>query len=94
MDMQKEVRSFESEFPAPETIQFNERFGFYESVDSVEDARHQNILWKGWLACAKASAVPDGFKVVPVNYECAWCGCTELGGFSDEAMIEAQEQGQ
>lgn len=40
---------------------------------------------------AKAQAVPDGYKVVPVNYECVWCGCTELDGWTDEAMIEAQE---
>ncbi len=46
------------------------------------------------LACrelAKAQAVPDGYKVVPVNYECVWCGCTELDGWTDETMIEAQE---
>lgn len=40
---------------------------------------------------AKAQAVPDGYKVVPVNYECVWCGCTELDGWTDETMIEAQE---
>ena len=40
---------------------------------------------------AKAQAIPDGYKVVPVNYECAWCGCTELDGWTDKAMIEAQE---
>ena len=45
---------------------------------------------KKWQT-AKAQAVPDGYKVVPVNYECAWCGCTELDGWTDEAMIEAQE---
>lgn len=43
------------------------------------------------LAQAKAQAIPDGYKVVPVNYECVWCGCTELDGWTDEAMIEAQE---
>ena len=45
---------------------------------------------KIWQA-AKAQAVPKGYKVVPVNYECVWCGCTELDGWTDEAMIEAQE---
>ena len=40
---------------------------------------------------AKAQAVPDGYKVVPVNYECVWCGCTELDGWTDETMIEALE---
>ena len=44
------------------------------------------------LAQAKAQAIPDGYKVVPVNYECVWCGCTELDGWTDETMIEAQEQ--
>lgn len=46
--------------------------------------------WETWQA-AKAQAVPDGYKVVPVNYECVWCGCTELDGWADETMIEAQE---
>ena len=40
---------------------------------------------------AKAQAVPGGYKVVPANYECVWCGCTELDGWTDETMIEAQE---
>ena len=49
-----------------------------------------NVAWKVWQA-AKAQAVPDGYKVVPVNYECVWCGCTELDGWTDETMIEALE---
>jgi len=44
-----------------------------------------------WQA-AKAQAVPDGYKLVPVNYECAWCGCTELDGWTDEIMLEAQQE--
>lgn len=50
-----------------------------------------NKTWSAWQA-AKAQAIPDGYKVVPVNYECVWCGCTELDGWADEAMIEAQEK--
>lgn len=46
--------------------------------------------WAGWQA-ANDQAVPHGYKVVPVNYECVWCGCTELDGWTDETMIEAQE---
>ena len=45
----------------------------------------------GFQQAAKAKAVPDGYKVVPVNYECVWCGCTELDGWTDETMLEAQE---
>ena len=55
---------------------------------------HKHLLenfWDVWQA-AKAQAIPDGYKVVPVNYECVWCGCTELDGWTDEAMIEAQEK--
>ena len=54
---------------------------FYDFANAIEQA-------------AKAQAVPEGYKVVPVNYECVWCGCTELDGWADEAMIEAQEQNQ
>ena len=50
-----------------------------------------DVLWSA-LQAAKAQAIPDGYKVVPVNYECVWCGCTELDGWTDEAMIEAQEK--
>ena len=49
-----------------------------------------NVAWQVWQA-TKAQAVPEGYKVVPVNYECVWCGCTELDGWADETMIEAQE---
>ena len=50
----------------------------------------ENIMFDAWQA-AKAKAIPGGYKVVPVNYECVWCGCTELDGWTDEAMLEAQE---
>ena len=50
----------------------------YEFANAIEQA-------------VKAQAVPEGYKVVPVNYECVWCGCTELDGWADETMIEAQE---
>lgn len=56
---------------------------------SFSDSLKINISWEAWQA---AKAVPDGYKVVPVNYECVWCGCTELDGWTDEAMLEAQEQ--
>ena len=75
-------------------------------LDTVEEARiiydriykrsnpdskfEQEQSFRAWQA-AKAQAVPDGYKVVPVNYECVWCGCTELDGWTDETMIEAQE---
>ena len=26
----------------------------------------------------------QGYKLVPINYECHWCGCTELDGFKDK----------
>ena len=48
-------------------------------------------MWLRAKRDAKAQAVPEGYKVVPVNYECVWCGCTELDGWADETMIEAQE---
>lgn len=65
----------------------------------IYDYAHNNALvyqlreshFTVWQA-AKAQAVPDGYKVVPVNYECVWCGCTELDGWTDETTIEAQEQ--
>ena len=65
----------------------------------IYDYAHKNVLvcqlreshFTAWQA-AKAKAVPNGYKVVPVNYECVWCGCTELDGWTDETMIEAQEQ--
>ena len=62
----------------------------------IYDYAHNNALvyqlreshFTAWQA-AKAQAVPDGYKVVPVNYECVWCGCTELDGWADETMIGA-----
>ena len=58
---------------------------------SFSDSLKINISWEARQA-AKARAVTEGYKVVPVNYECVWCGCTELDGWADETMIEAQEQ--
>ena len=63
-------------------------------VKAGYDGKPQQWQFGFDLACrelAKAQAVPDGYKVVPVNYECVWCGCTELDGWTDETMIEAQE---
>lgn len=41
---------------------------------------------------AKAQVVPDGYKVIPANYECVWCGCTELDGWTDEAILAAAQE--
>jgi len=65
-----------------------------ETFSKNEDDSYQMDIihfgWKIWQA-AKAQAVPEGYKVVPVNYECVWCGCTELDGWADETMIEPLE---
>ncbi len=62
----------------------------FEMTNQVDEFNeHWDTFRAGWEA--KAQAVPDGYKVVPVNYECVWCGCTELDGWTDETMIEAQE---
>ncbi|ENU62537.1 hypothetical protein [Acinetobacter lwoffii] len=69
-----------------------------EGCYSDSDIQHMYSMFEAgtevreqWQS-AKAQAVPDGYKVVPVNYECVWCGCTELDGWTDETMTEAQEQ--
>lgn len=48
----------------------------------------KNNMWLSW----QASAQRQGYKLVPVNYECNWCGCTELDGFKDKAMIGAVDE--
>ena len=65
---------------------FKEWFAQYEN--NIEYAS-EKIAWDSWQA--KTQAVPEGYKVVPVNYECVWCGCTELDGWADETMIEPLE---
>ncbi len=87
--MDIERKAFEEVFPCSTGTVLSE-YGHYESQINQQDAMIQNISWVVWQA-AKAQAVPDGFVVVPVNYECVWCGCTELDGWTDETMIEAQE---
>ena len=64
-------------------------------VKAGYDGKPQQWQFGFDLACrelAKAQAVPDGYKVVPVNYECVWCGCTELDGWTDETMIDEVSQ--
>lgn len=96
MDIQKEREAFEQ---LPEinqwidALKYGEKTGVYIAIDNNKHdgvANWVNGAWFMWQA-AKAQSVPDGYKVVPVNYECAWCGCTELDGWTDEAMLEAQE---
>ena len=91
----KELNRFESVYQPSKEIAFCWRVKKYVQL-SVEENHtevvdHANDSLRIWQA-SKSQAVPVGYKVVPVNYECAWCGCTELDGWTDEAMIEAQEQ--
>ena len=94
MDIQ-ELKQFESVYQPSKEVAFCWGVKRYVQI-SVEENHteivdHANDSLRIWQA-AKAQAVPDGYKVVPVNYECVWCGCTELDGWTDETMIEAQEQ--
>ena len=82
-DIQKEREAFEAWL---KSLNENGRTTYFLGQEST-------VAWEAWQA-AKAQAVPEGYKVVPVNYECVWCGCTELDGWADETMIEAQEQNQ
>ena len=77
MDLQKEREAFST-------------WGATHPDNPDITAYEEGIMFDAWLA-AKAQAVPEGYKVVPVNYECVWCGCTELDGWTDESMLEAQE---
>lgn len=38
------------------------------------------MVWEMW----NASTQRQGFKFVPVSYECKWCGCTEISGFKED----------
>lgn len=102
MDIQKEKIAHEKhllsqgvDFKYLPNIKYNELENVYELIEWDEEYSEAlneiNSSWCTWQA-AKAQAVPDGYKVVPVNYECVWCGCTELDGWTDETMTEAQEQ--
>lgn len=83
MNIKKEREAFEAWL---KSLNENGRTTYFLGQEST-------VAWEAWQA-AKAQAVPEGYKVVPVNYECVWCGCTELDGWADETMIEAQEQNQ
>ena len=52
--------------------------------DHTDIVDHANDSLRIWQA-AKAQAAPDGYKVVPVNYYCVWCGRTEIDGWTDES---------
>lgn len=64
---------------------FNEWLKYYEKHDVKIDQLQRAFMWQAW----QASANRQGYKLVPVNYECVWCGCTELDGWTNEAMIGA-----
>ena len=87
MDVQ-ELKQFESVYQPSKEVAFCWGVKRYVQI-SVEENHteivdHANDSLRIWQA-AKAQAVPDGYKVVPVNYECVWCGCTELDGWTDES---------
>lgn len=106
MDMQKERAKFESVFPCSVGTTLNE-YGHYESKINQQDAMIQNISWVVWQA-AKASAVPDGYVLVPKEptpkmIDATWDFDDEIQEMSHntrnefiyKAMIEAaQEQNQ
>lgn len=89
-----ELRQFESVYKPSKEVAFCWLRKQYVQLSTEENhteiVDHANDSLRIWQA-AKAQAVPEGYKVVPVNYECVWCGCTELDGWADETMIEAQE---
>ena len=87
MDVQ-ELKQFESVYQPSKEVAFCWGVKRYVQI-SVEENHteivdHANDSLRIWQA-AKAQAVPDGYKVVPVNYECVWCGCTEIDGWTDES---------
>ena len=77
----QELNQFESVYQPSKEIAFCWGVKKYVQL-SLEEYHtdivdHANDSLRIWQA-AKAQAVPDGYKVVPVNYYCAWCGCTEI----------------
>lgn len=87
MDIQ-ELKQFESVYQPSKEVAFCWGVKRYVQI-SVEENHteivdHANDSLRIWQA-AKAQAVLDGYKVVPVNYECVWCGCTEIDGWTDES---------
>lgn len=89
-----ELEQFESVYKPSKEVAFCWLRKQYVQLSTDENHNeivdHANDSLRIWKA-AKAQAVPEGYKVVPVNYECVWCGCTELDGWTDESMLEAQE---
>ena len=96
MDIQRKAFESSNNVNPDWSFKFDEELQQYVATDFEmtnqvdEFNEHWDTFRAGWQA-AKAQAVPEGYKVVPVNYECVWCGCTELDGWADETMIEAQE---
>lgn len=86
MDIQKEREAFEKWF-ATRYPNIQKTIDLHNDHESIVFRNNQAEAWQA----AKAQAVPEGYKVVPVNYECVWCGCTELDGWADETMIEPLE---
>ena len=87
MDIQ-ELKQFESVYQPSKEVAFCWGVKRYVQI-SVEENHteivdHANDSLRIWQT-AKAQAVHDGYKVVPVNYECVWCGCTEIDGWTDES---------
>ncbi len=105
MDMNKEREAFEKVFPCSVGTVLNE-YGHYESQINQQDAMIQNISWVVWQA-AIASAVPDGYVLVPKEptakmIDATWDHDDEIlemshntrNEFIYKTMIEAaQEQG-
>jgi hypothetical protein len=65
---------------------FNSKTSF--ELSGVTGDYKSDVTYFAWIMW-QASANRQGYKLVPVNYECNWCGCTELDGFKDKAMIGA-----
>lgn len=86
MDIQKEREAFAKWF-ATRYPNIQKTIDLHNDHESIVFRNNQAEAWQA----AKAQAVPEGYKVVPVNYECVWCGCTELDGWADETMIEPLE---
>ncbi|EOV9814463.1 hypothetical protein ACN4J3_003567 [Acinetobacter baumannii] len=64
LDLNKEREAFEGKFPKPHWIEWDEELGQYTSKH-VSDVGYQ-ARFEVWLE-AKAQAVPEGYKLVPVE---------------------------
>lgn len=82
----QELNQFESVYQPHKEIAYCWGVKKYVQIGTEENhteiVDHANDSLRIWQA-AKAQAVPDGYKVVHVNYECVWCGCTEIDGRTD-----------